>query len=37
VEKGLTLYSSADVEITDRVLAKFDEMYPRTAGSGGGQ
>ncbi len=37
VEKGLTLYSSAEVDITDRVLAKFDEMYPNTAGSGGGQ
>ena len=37
VEKGLTLYSSAEVDITDRVLAKFDEMYPSTAGSGGGQ
>ncbi len=37
VEKGLTLYSSAEVDITDRVLAKFDEMYPKTAGSGDGQ
>jgi len=37
VEKGLTLYSSAAVEITDRVLAKFDEMYPRSAGTGGGR
>ena len=33
VEKGLTLYSAASVDITDRVLVKFDEMYP-AAGSG---
>jgi len=37
VEKGLTLYSSASVEITDRVLAKFDEMYPTATGAGGGR
>jgi Skp family chaperone for outer membrane proteins len=36
VEKGLTLYSSAEVEITDRVLVKFDEMYPSVPDSGGG-
>ena len=36
VEKGLTLYSSAEVEITDRVLVKFDEMYPSVPDSSGG-
>jgi len=36
VEKGLTLYSSAEVDITDRVLVKFDEMYPSVPDSGGG-
>lgn len=34
IEKGLTLYSSPAIDITDQVLLKFDEMYPQGAPAG---
>ena len=37
IEKGLTLYASPTIDITPRVLAKFDEVYPYPVGTGGGQ
>ena len=36
LEKGLTLYSSPDVDITGVVLDKFDEMYPVQPEDGAG-
>lgn len=31
LERGLTLYASAEVDITPAVLDKFDQMFPQTA------
>ena len=36
LEKGLTLYSSPDVDITGFVLDKFNEMYPVSTDGGAG-
>jgi outer membrane protein len=36
IEKGLTLYAAPQVDITERVLQKFDEMYPHAQGAATG-